>query len=124
MSTRNSQMHYLCSDLVTVNFTDHAGHRRRITANLEEIAPHRLSLLMDSRIPAGTRATIETKGLTLRGCARRAEHSQNLGWFIEIRLAPESRWSRDRFSPEHLLAATLPPQPVFCRHSSHAKANA
>lgn len=120
MGNRNSQTHYLCSDLVTVQFTDRAGRRRRLTANLEEIAPNRLSLLVDSRIPAGSHATVEMPGLTLRGRARRAEHSGDLGWFIDVRLAPDSRWSRDRFTPAHLLV----PPPNFCRHRPASQVNA
>jgi hypothetical protein len=120
MGRQNSQSHYLCSDLVTVQFTDPAGRRKRITANLEEIAPQRLSLLVDSRIPAGSSATIEAPGLILRGRARKCERSEDLGWFIEVRLAPDSRWSRARFTPAHLLA----PPPIFCRHRPLTQVNA
>lgn len=124
MGKLNSKSHYLCSDLVTVQFTDRAGRRQRVTANLEEIAPHRLSLLVDSRIPFGSCATVEMPGLTLRGRARRAEHSNDLGWFVEVRLAPDSRWSRERFTPAHMLTAPIGSRPDFCRHHPASQVNA
>lgn len=124
MGKLNSKSHYLCSDLVTVQFTDRAGRCQRVTANLEEIAPHRLSLLLDSRIPFGSHATVEMPGLTLRGHARRAEHSSDLGWFIEVRLAPDSRWSRERFTPAHLLPSPSATSPNFCRHRPASQVNA
>jgi hypothetical protein len=120
MGNHNKQINYLCSDLVTVNYTDRAGCRQRVTANLEEIAPNRLSLLVDLRIPTGSRATIEVRGLILRGRARKSEHSDDLGWFVEVRLAPDSQWSRDRYTPAHMLN----PEPSFCRHSPTTKVNA
>jgi hypothetical protein len=124
MGKQNSQSHFLCSDLVTVQFTDPAGRRRRITANLEEIAPQRLSLLVESRIPAGSRATVEMPGLILRGRARKAEHSRELGWFIDVRLAPDSRWSRARYTPEHMISPEVAAGPVFCRHKPATQVNA
>ncbi|MEP7366165.1 MAG: hypothetical protein ABI972_23145 [Acidobacteriota bacterium] len=121
MGKQYSQSNYLCSDLVTVQIAEPCGRQLRITANLEEIGPKCLSLLVDSAIVAGSQVTVETRGVILRGQARKAEHSQDLGWFIEVRLAPDSRWSRARYTPAHILAPAVIPEPAFCRHGVHLR---
>ena len=124
MGNYNSKSQYLCSDLVTVHFTDPTGRKMRTTANLEEIAPNSLCLLVDSRIAAGSRTTIELKGLILRGQAGKVEHNQCLGYFVEVRLAPDSRWSRERYTPAHMLPSANSQEPTFCRHRPATKVNA
>jgi hypothetical protein len=40
----------------------------------------------------------------LRGATKSCEYNRELGYFVEIELAPASRWSRRWFSPRHLIA--------------------
>lgn len=110
---------YLCSELVSLQYVDATGRRRRTTANLEEIGPRCASVLVDARIPRGAFTTIETQGQRLLGVVRGAVHEEQLGWFVEVRLAPESSWSLKRYSPEHLLSAFRTP----CRRPA-ARVNA
>jgi len=35
-------------------------------------------------------------------------HDQILGWFAKVRLHKDSRWSGQRFLPEHFLAVSIP----------------
>jgi len=83
-------------------------------ANLEEIGPRRASLLVEARIPRGALTTIETQGQRLQGYARGAVHEEMLGWFVDVRLAPGSGWSRRQYTPEHLLSAFRTP----CRRAA------
>ncbi|MBN8731403.1 MAG: hypothetical protein J0L64_12740 [Acidobacteria bacterium] len=100
---------YLCSELVSLHYVDAAGRSQRTMANLEEIGPRRASLLVEARIPRGALTTIETQGQRLQGYARGAVHEALLGWFVDVRLAPDSSWSRGHYSPEHLLSAFRTP---------------
>mgnify|MGYP000862461923 CR=1 FL=1 len=100
---------YLCSELVSLQYVDAAGRQKRTTANLEEIGPNCASLLVEARIPRGARTTIETQGQRLQGYARGAVHEEPLGWFVDVKLSPDSSWSRRRYTPEHLLNAFRTP---------------
>jgi len=102
MHHQHRASYFLCSELVSLQFTDGSG-RHKLTANLEEISPRHLSLLSERRIPPGAPTIIETRGQSLRGIARSAVRQEPLGWIVDVRLAPSSPWSQDLFTPEHLL---------------------
>jgi hypothetical protein len=86
--------------LVRVN---RAGASESISGNLEEIAESSALVLTESPFPPESRVHIACRNHVLRGVSKSCKHAPLLGYFIEIELAPASRWSRAWFSPRHLL---------------------
>lgn len=97
---------YLCSELVTVRFAD-GGGTRRMEGNLEEISEMRATVLTNSEIPAGTDVEIRCEAHSLRGVVEGATYDLALGFFHEIRLDEDSRWSEEQYRPMHLLKVPL-----------------
>jgi hypothetical protein len=91
-----------CSELVSVVRVSH-GCAESIPGNLEEIGERMALVVTETQVPAGSRVHIACKSHVLRGIAKSCKADRMLGYLIEIRLAPASRWSRDWFAPEHLV---------------------
>jgi hypothetical protein len=91
---------YLCSELVSIA----AEHSPSVCGNLEAISQSRLVVLTDIPLRQGTQVSINTKEHVLKGTVERCNIHEPLGCYIEVRLKPESRWSKRWFVPEHLLA--------------------
>jgi len=92
-----------CSELVSVVCVDRNGGSKFITGNLEEIGERSALVLTEAPIPSASRVHIVCSSHVLRGLTKACEFDRLLGYFIEIELAPASRWSRQWFSPRHLL---------------------
>ena len=93
---------YLCSQLVTIEYLDALGQNLSLTGNLEEISPARLLVLSESNIPLGSSVVVQCQGHRLSGRIQKADRHDQLGWFWDIRLQGNSRWSEKLFLPEHL----------------------
>jgi hypothetical protein len=91
---------YLCSELIDLTFSDGRGQ----TANLEEIGENSALVLTEAPVRRGAQLHINCGNHTLKGAAAACRFDKLLGYFVEIRLAPASRWSLQWFAPEHLLA--------------------
>ena len=103
MGLQANHHHYLCSQLVTVEYLDPSGQNRSGTGNLEEISPTRLCILTAFEIPPGSSVAVLCQGHKLRGRAQKGVRNDWLGWIWDVRLEPESRWSKRLFLPEYLL---------------------
>jgi len=79
------------------------GCAETIPGNLEEIGERMAVVVTESAVPAGSRVHIACKSHVLRGVAKSCKFDRLLGYLVEIRLAPASRWTRDWFVPEHLV---------------------
>jgi hypothetical protein len=90
---------YLCSELIDLTFSDGRGQ----TANLEEIGESSALVLTEQPVRRGAQLHINCGNNTLKGTAGACRFDKLLGYFVEIRLGPASRWSRQWFAPEHLL---------------------
>ena len=90
---------YLCSELVKLTFSDGWGQ----SANLEEIGENSALVLTEQPVPRGAKLKLHCGSHTLEAMAGACRFDQLLGYFVEIRLDPASRWSPQRFAPEHLL---------------------
>ena len=97
------QHRHLCSELVSVVRPSKIGQPRTITGNLEEIGERSAVVLLETALSIGVRVRVKTKGGTLRGVVRAWAGEPLLGFFVEIALSRESRWSEKWFAPEHLL---------------------
>jgi len=90
---------YLCSELIDLTFSDGRGQ----SANLEEIGENSALVLTEQPVRRGVQVNINCGNHTLKGIAGACRFDKLLGYFVEIRLAPASRWSQHWFAPEHLL---------------------
>jgi hypothetical protein len=90
---------YLCSELVNLTFSDGWAQ----SANLEEIGENSALVLTEQPVPHGAKLNLNCGSHTLEGMAGACSFDQLLGYFVEIRLDPASRWSPQWFAPEHLL---------------------
>jgi hypothetical protein len=91
---------YLCSELIDLTFSN----GRRHSANLEEIGENSALVLTERPVPRGARLNINCGNHTLKGIASACRFDKLLGYFVEIRFTPASRWSPQWFTPEHFLA--------------------
>ena len=90
---------YLCSELIDLTFSDGQG----LSANLEEIGENSALVLTEQPVRRGAHLNINCGSHTLKGVAGACRFDKLLGYFVEIRLSPASRWSLPWFAPEHLL---------------------
>jgi len=79
------------------------GGSESVVGNLEEIGERSAMVLTECPIPTGSRVHVACRTHILRGTTRSCEFDPMLGYYIEIELAPASRWSRAWFSPRHLV---------------------
>jgi hypothetical protein len=100
MNPSSNTYPYLCSQLVSIG----AEHSSSVSGNLEAISPSSLVVLTDIPLRQGTQVRINTKKHVLKGIVERCNVHEPLGCYVEVRLKPESRWSKRWFVPEHLLA--------------------
>ena len=103
MKARERSRLHLCSELVSVT---HLTRRQpqAVDGNLEEIDEERALILMQDAVPTGTRVRVKGKAHELKGFVTSCTFDQLLGFFIEIELDAESRWSESLFLPQHLFA--------------------
>ena len=79
------------------------GMAESVSSNLEEIGECSVLVLTECPVPIASRVHIACRTHVLRGTTKTCEFDRLLGYFIEIELAPASRWSRQWFSPRHLV---------------------
>lgn len=91
---------YLCSELVSI-----AGKQAGVVpANLEAIGERSALVLTDLPLRRGSEISISGSSYTLRGTVRTCHADGPLGYYADVRLDPGSRWSKQWFVPQHLLA--------------------
>lgn len=93
----------LCSELVSVAYPTSRGERIAVSGNLEEIAECSALVLAESAIPKGARIRVACESNELRGRVESCTYEESLGFFVEVKLDPASYWSRQWFTPQHLL---------------------
>ncbi len=103
---RRREPRMLCSDLVTVTWTDRKGVKHKEVANLEDFSDHGACLQMESEIPAGTQVRIIAGKARIQGEARYSREDQ-LGWFVGIQMAAGTAWPKESFQPKHILDPRL-----------------
>lgn len=99
----------MCSELVTISHPDRRGTWRARVANLEEIGERSAALLAEEPARRGAAIQISCREHELRGIVRSCTPAQTLGYWLEVLLNPQSRWSEEVFRPQHLLK--LPDRP-------------
>jgi hypothetical protein len=103
MAKQPSLERHWCSELVAIINVTRRGVAESIPGNLEEIGGRSALVLSESPLPLGSRVHIACRSHVLKGSTIRCEFHRALGYFLEIELAPASRWSRRWFVPQHFL---------------------
>jgi hypothetical protein len=73
-----------------------------LAGNLEEIGEWSALVLTQTAVSPGTKVRVKRQTEELTGSVRSCTFDRVLGFFIDIRLDIESRWSEKWFVPEHL----------------------
>src|SRR5262245_62141666 len=94
---------HLCSELVSMLCTKDR-HSHKLSGNLEEIGEWSALVLAETPITRRTKVRIACDGHELKGFVRSCRQDKSLGFLVDVRLYPESRWSQQWFTPKHLLA--------------------
>ena len=101
MQERRIDDRLLCADLVEVCW-EQAGRQHRRVANLEDISLCGVCLQMEKKIEPESRVVIRYGDGALCGVVRYCAYRE-MGFFIGVELAGDSRWSTQHYKPEHLL---------------------
>jgi len=101
----------LCSELVSVACPNQNGERTSVPGNLEEIGKFSALVLAEAEISKGTRVRVACESNELKGLVRSCTYEPSLGFFVEVKLDPESRWSQQWFKPKHLFGLCQSPEP-------------
>jgi hypothetical protein len=102
MAKQSYLARHWCSEIVSIARRGKDGRLQSIMGNLEEIGERTLVVLTDCFVPMGAWVRIQCRNFELKGIAESRDFDRGLGFFVKIRLAPESRWTLRRFAPEHL----------------------
>jgi hypothetical protein len=104
MQARTIIRQHLCSELVSVARISAGRPVETLDGNLEEIGESSALILLQDAVSIGTRVRVKGNAQVLNGRVRSCTFDAVLGYFIEVRLDAESRWSEKWFVPEHLFA--------------------
>jgi hypothetical protein len=94
MAKQLSVERHWCSELVSIVNVTRRGVSQSIMGNLEEIGERSALVLSECPLPVASRVHIACRSHVLKGSTIRCEFHRALGYFLEIELAPASRWSR------------------------------
>jgi hypothetical protein len=92
----------LCADVVEACWTEKSGQTQRAQALLEDISASGACLQFEMAIPLGV--TLRWGGAKseffgeVRYCVYR-----ETGFFVGVEFEPQSKWSKTRYKPLHLL---------------------
>jgi hypothetical protein len=94
---------HLCSELVSIARVSDSKGTQAMTGNLEEIGERSALILTSEAVAPGTKVRVTGEQNELRGSVRSCVFDQILGFFVDIMLDVETRWSEKWFRPQHLL---------------------
>jgi hypothetical protein len=97
----------MCADLIKIVYTDESGRKQKEMAALEDIAPAGVCLQLEHPIPVDTPISILYPDGRYHGRTRYCIFQQT-GYFLGVQFDPGYEWSKDQFSPSHLLELTSP----------------
>ena len=104
MQARTFFRNHLCSELVSVARLSGSRSVQLLDGNLEEIGEWSALILIRKFLPPGTKVRVKGKVHELKGFVRSCTYDRVLGFFVDIGLDTESRWSEKWFVPQHLLS--------------------
>ena len=92
----------MCADMVEVRWRDRSGKERGAIAILEDISASGACLQLELPIPLGVEIQWDAPGQQFQGHVRYCVYRE-IGYFVGVEFAPSSRWSKDSFTPQHML---------------------
>ncbi len=101
MPEKRAEPRYLCSDLVLLLWRDGARPREE-TAVLENISASGACVQVEVPVPENAGVILRCRGSEFHGSVR-ACYLRDEGYFLSIAFDADSKWSRARFRPEHLV---------------------
>jgi hypothetical protein len=102
MRDSKSICRHLCSELVFITRADRRGRQAKL-GNLEEIGEWFAEILTECAFPRDAAVRIVSQAHVLEGVVEDCKRHSPLGFFVKVRLAPQTRWSERWFTPQHLL---------------------
>jgi hypothetical protein len=102
MAERRVETRMMCAELVDVRWKDKSGRTRKATAILEDISLTGACLQFDAPLTLKTSLSISYPKGELQGVVRYCVFRE-IGYFVGVEFAPQCRWSRSQFHPQHLL---------------------
>jgi PilZ domain len=92
----------LCAEIVNVRWKDKSGRGRRGAAILEDISPSGACLQLEAPVPPNTILHVVHRKARLQGVVRYCVY-RDIGYYVGLHFTADSKWSRARFRPDHLL---------------------
>jgi len=102
VSEKRREARLLCAGLVEVHWVEADGTRSATIANLDDLSPSGVSLLLEGPLPPGTQIEFFHGGHRVSGAVRYCS-STELGWIAGVEFGPDSQWDPAACPPEHLL---------------------
>jgi hypothetical protein len=102
MQSRTFFRQHLCSELVSVARLSDRRSTQALDGNLEEIGEWSALILTQEAVAPRTKVRVKGQTHELKGFVRSCTFDSVLGYYIEIGLDAESRWSEKWFVPQHL----------------------
>jgi len=99
---RRSEVRMLCADLVEISWQDPSGRIGEAPAVLEDISTSGACLHLDHSLPLDAVVSWRSPKIGFRGCVRYCAYRE-VGYFVGVRFDANSKWSKRRFVPQHLL---------------------
>jgi hypothetical protein len=101
MKERRAEVRMLCADVIEVSWRDGpCGHSA--TALLEDISASGACLQLENPAPLGAQISWTTSGHEFSGVVRYCVYRE-IGYFVGVEFAANSKWSKEEFEPQHLL---------------------
>ena len=104
----------LCAGLVEVRWTDVSEGECKAIANLDDLSPGGVSLLLDRPLRQGVHVEFSYSGQTVSGNVRHCSRNE-IGWMAGVLFAPDSEWDPVANPPEHLLDPKAVPEDARLR---------
>jgi hypothetical protein len=92
----------LCAGLVEVRWAESSAGLCKAFANLDDLSPKGVSLMLDRPVKQGTFVEFLHSGQMVRGDVRHCTQT-DIGWIAGVHFGPDSQWDPGIFPPEHLL---------------------
>jgi hypothetical protein len=102
MADQRAEPRYLCSDLVKLYWRGNAESERRETVVLENISASGACVQAETSVPESVSVRLVCGTAEFHGCVRSC-YWRDDGYFIGIAFDTNSKWSKAKFKPEHLL---------------------
>ncbi len=99
---RRSEPRSMCADMLDVHWRDANGKPHIMPAVLEEISHSGACLQLERPLPVGSEVRWDCPGQSFSGCVRYCTYRE-IGYYVGIQFNAEAKWSRQAYSPQHLL---------------------